>query len=484
MLLKEQRVKLTKEALYLKENETFLLSEIDTSKLDLSNISIIGEGVGEKRSKIITDKFQLLNISRLTLMNLSIQGLHNEIGDDIQGGNIVLIGSKAQSKPVTDIFISNIAIENSSQDLMAISHANDVTIVNSLFRRSGLGMVIEPLPPGSTDYRPRGSGLLFSNVNDIRISNNRFLEIKKVGIFFSSASIISNDIIVHDNYFDLLNFEKPTHRYGLKGGVGMYFEQSANFQNVNISNNTILNFSLNGLRMNGKNFTVRNNRINTTECGQALDTEIGGVAFKAHFLEKAVISDNCVQNTEAGVLMESWGEINNVLITKNKVYNPVSGVIIEYKGAGVYSEVVVDGNEIYDSQKSAVIFRASKVAYGNTVQNNTIINNLSWGEDSIVSKGPLVYFQRQNNIYFGNNYLSGQAHSLKWNYLYLHDVDNSIIKNNSITSLTGKDSQFGGVYIDKESDSNDFYNINFKRVTGGITDNGSDNVFKAINFIK
>jgi hypothetical protein len=474
--------KLTKEALYLKAGEKFLLSSVDTSNLDLANISIIGEGKAEQRSKIITDKFQLLNISRLTLMNLTIHGLHNEIGDNIQGGNIVLIGSKAQSKPVSDIFISNIAIENSSQDLMAISHATGVTIVNSLFRRSGLGMVIEPLPEGSTDYRPRGSGLLFSNVNDIRITNNKFLEIKKVGIFFSSSSIISNDIIVQDNYFDLLSFEKPTHRYGLKGGVGMYFEQSANFENVNLTNNTILNFSLNGIRMNGKNFTVRNNQINTLECGQAFDGTIGGVAFKAHFLEKATISENCVQNTEAGVLMESWGEIYNVLISKNTVHNPISGVIVEYKGTGVYSEIVVDGNEIYDSQNSAVIFRSFNVASGNTVQNNTIINSFSRGQSTIVSQGPLIFLQKQDNIYLGNNFISGQAHSLRWNYLYLNDVDNSIIKNNFITSLTSEDFDFGGVYIDKNSDDNNFFNITFKGLAVGITDNGNGNVLKSINF--
>jgi hypothetical protein len=33
-----------------------------------------------------------------------------------------------------------------------------------------------------------------------------------------------------NNYFDIQNFEKPTYRYGLKGGTGVYLDQTLNIK--------------------------------------------------------------------------------------------------------------------------------------------------------------------------------------------------------------------------------------------------------------
>ncbi|WP_448547026.1 hypothetical protein [Thalassotalea fusca] len=475
-----EQVALSGEPLLFRKNEVFWLDWVSTDDLRLDGVTIIGEGNDQDRPKIVTNRLELVNISNLNINNIIINGKNNEEGENIQKHAVVLLGAKSLSKRVENISISNTLFNESAQDLLAIAYVDKVQLINNTFKRAGLGMHLEPLN-SDTDPRPRGSGLLLNNVADANIIKNNFFEIKKVGIFLGASQVNSKNIIVANNLFDLQNFEKPTQRYGLKGGVGIYFDQDGNFSDVKLISNTVKNYHLNGFRINGKNFYVENNLFNSVEgCGTeqtSFEEPIGGPAVKSHYMDGAWIKNNCVHNSGALTVLESWNMIKNVTISDNKVYSPHSGIVAEYKFGGRYQDVKVLRNEIYHARAFAIVFRASEYSQGNVISGNTISSLLPYTGERVIAESPLLYFQKQEGLWFYNNWINAEAHSAGWTTARFDGLRYSNIVRNAIISpaIDSKDKSYGGIRLDGESRNNTIDRIEFTNLNPGIHDSGSNN---------
>lgn len=342
----------TSENLHFSSGEEYRIDRVDTAGFALSGVSITGDT--ENKAIIHTDGLHLFDISDLSIANIKIMGIHNEDNDDYvrQGNSLLLIGAKNRLKKATNITVNQVDFENAAEDLLVFWNTKNVTVINNTFRRSGIAMRIAPiLIPG--DLRPRGSGLLFHNITDANISFNQFFEIKKVGVFFDAEDILDENIVINDNYLDLLSFEKPTQRYGLKGGVGIYIANKINSNNIQIYNNRILNYTMNGMRINGTNITVRDNSFNfrgqCTEMDHSIAKPLVGMAIKAHYLIGSEIINNCIQNTHAGVVLESWDNIENIKVNKNRIYGANVNFWIDDQEGGKSSNITIDDNILADS---------------------------------------------------------------------------------------------------------------------------------------
>jgi len=342
----------TNEDLHFLSGEEYRVGRIDTAGLALTGISITGDA--NNKAVIHTDGLHLFDINDLSITNIKIMGIHNEDNDDDvrQGNSLLLIGAKDRLNKASNITVNQVDFENSAEDLLVFWNTKNVTVTNNTFRRSGVAMRIAPiLIPG--DLRPRGSGLLFHNITDAAVSFNKFYEIKKVGIFLDAEDILDENILIHDNYLDLLSFEKPTQRYGLKGGVGIYIANTINSNNIQIYNNRILNYTMNGMRINGTNITVKDNFFNfsgqCTEMDKSIAKPLVGMAIKAHYLIDSEIINNCIQNTHAGVVLESWDNIENIKVNKNSIYGANVNFWIDDQEGGKSSNIVIDGNILGDS---------------------------------------------------------------------------------------------------------------------------------------
>jgi hypothetical protein len=469
------------ESLVFQGGEQFNISYVNTTNLDLSGIKIIGISKNNIKPIIQTDGLVLRDISGLSLSGLQINGIHNEEGDEQQGGSLIFLGGSSTQNIVDNITFNNMLMVNAAEDLLAIWNAKNVSVTNSEFKRAGLAMRIAPiLIPG--DFRPTGSGVLLHHVEAVDVSVNHFYELKKFGVYLSSKDIISKNIDIFNNYINMQNYEKPTYRYGLKGGAGIYLDQSAKFSHVRIQGNSLHNIR-NSIRINGSDIIVKDNNFNILgTCGEEVEgfeLPLGGIAIKGHYLSNAIIEGNCVQNTEVGVALESWDNIEKVNIVKNKIYKAVSSIVVEYNYDGAYSNVNVTQNELYGSQVNGIAFRSQYESANNSVVGNTLISTPYWGVNEL--GGPLISLEKQTNFYLDNNWLSAKARSVNWNYLILTEVNNSRFKRSYIKSFSGEDRNFAGIYIrDENSIANSFENITLENLNPGIIDKGIGNEFKNI----
>jgi len=344
---------ITKESITLKSNETFVLNEINTAGIHLSDINIIGLSDSTKKPIIKTNKLYLFDINDLLIDNIKIMGINNDEGETEQSNTLVLIGAKDKYNKANNITITNSEFENSAEDLLVFWNTQKVIVKNNIFKRSGLAMRIAETIGDPNDLRPRGSGLLFHNIINASIESNEFYEMKKFAVFLDGSDILDDDIRIFDNHIDMLNFEKPTKRYGLKGGAGIYIGNSTNSQNIHILNNRILNYTMNGMRINGDNIIVKNNSFNfnsaCTTADQTISSPLVGMAIKAHFLTNSKIENNCVQNTAAGIVLESWENIENINISQNSIYGAITPFYFVNKYGGQHSNITKENNTISDA---------------------------------------------------------------------------------------------------------------------------------------
>jgi hypothetical protein len=467
-------------SLILKSGEVFLVQNVNTEGLQLSNVKIVGASENIQQPIVLTDRLFLLDVNNISISNIHFKGINFEEGDTEQGNAIIVMGSRDELKKVSQIQFINNYIEDGAEDLLSIWNAKDIQISNSTFKRSGLAMRIAPImTPG--DLRPRGSGLLFLNVENVLVNSNEFYAMKKIGIYLDGKEIGSWNVDIIDNYLDLESFEKPTYRYGLLGGVGIYLTNTPNIHNVNIFGNRILNYKGNGMRLNGSEVVVKNNHLNylgnCNDKDNNLELPYVGIAFKGHYLTNSIIENNCIKNSSAGISLESWGEINHVKINKNVMYNATNAIYVITVNDGNYGDITINRNELYGTKNYGIAFRSAQTSYNNKIMSNTIANA------NTPMDGPLISLQRQNNLYYGNNWVMGQAQSINWNHLRLNKVANSTFKNSVFKSYNGVDRNFGGIYIkDQESENNRFDNINFQKLNPGIKDSGNNNSFNNITY--
>jgi len=456
----------------------YYIESVNTSAMGLSNIRLLGITKDGVKPIIHTNKLRLAEISDIYINNLAIYGKDNEEGDEQQGTTVTFLGSKYNSTKVSNITVTNSLFENSAEDLLIIWNSDKIRISNNVFRRSGSAMRISAiLTPG--DYRPRGSGVLFHNVSDLTVSENEFYEMKRTGIFLDATDILNDDIQILNNFIDMISYEKPTHRYGLKGGAGIYVGNSPNFSNITIQGNRILNFKMNAIRLNGSNITVKDNAINYLGTCHEMDTSIVdpnvGIGIKAHYLTNADISGNCFQNTSTAISLESWSHINSVKIDQNTVYDTTNAIFVTYAYDGTYSDVTVSKNEIYRTKTYGIAFFSKNVSEGNKIYGNTLVSK------GAPLAGPMIKLHNQHRFYFDNNWVMAQAGSINWNHMILEKVTSSIIKRSTFQSYSGKDSDFGGVFIrDSASSNNLFKDLTFTNLNPGIYDNGVGNRFENI----
>jgi len=468
------------EALIFEEDEIYRLENIDTASLDFSNIKLLGVSTNKgKKPTILTNKLYLFDINNLLINNLRIMGINNNEGETEQSNTLVLIGSKNKDYKAENLTVSNSEFVNSAEDLLVFWNSQNVTVNNNEFRRSGLAMRIAPIIGDPNDLRPRGSGLLFHNIIDASINFNEFYEMKKFAIFFDGSDLLDKNINIFNNHIDMLNFEKPTKRYGLKGGAGIYIGNSTNSHNIRIQGNRILNYTMNGMRINGSEIIVKNNffnfRNNCNEHDESITGPLVGMAVKAHFLIDSEITGNCVRNTSAGIVLETWKNIKNINIENNTITDAKASIYITHKYSGVYSNLKINRNILLGSINNGIAMYSNGLSEGNSITGNTMVDK------SKSLQGPLISLQNQTNLYFDNNWLTGQATSLKWNFLRLRNVHNSSFKRSAINSFSGNDKAYGGIYIeDPLSSGNYFKDITFKNLSPGVHDNGINNIFDNI----
>jgi len=342
----------TKEDLNFLSGEKYQITRVDTQGLDLEGVSIIGDK--DNKAVIHTDGLHLFDINSLLIENVKIMGIHNEDNDDDvkQGNSLLLIGSRNRLIKINNITVRDVDFENAAEDLLVFWNTKNVSVTNNTFSRSGLAMRTVP-SADPNDLRPRGSGLLFHNVIDLEVSFNEFYQIKKVGVFLDGEDILDENIVIHDNYFDLLSEEKPTQRYGLKGGAGIYIANSINTQNVQIYNNNILNYTMNGMRINGVNIKVFDNSFNFRGQCNEMDTSIAkplvGMAIKAHFLLDSEITNNCIQNSHSGIVLESWDNIEGIKVNNNTIYGAKVNFWVDDQEGGKSSNIVIEDNVLANS---------------------------------------------------------------------------------------------------------------------------------------
>lgn len=468
------------ESIFFEPGEIFNIRSVDTRGFGINNVRLVGISEEGQKPTIITDKFHLFDVSNLYINNLKFTGLHNEIGDTEQGTSIVILGTKDKAHKADGITVTNSLFEESAEDLAAVWNSKNVRFSNNVFKRSGLAMRTQISEDNPNDLRPAGSGLLFFNVDEGNVSFNEFYEMKKTAMYFHAEEIINKNVEITDNYIDMESFEKPTLRYGLLGGAGIYIGNSPNFYNFRVQGNRVLNYKGNAVRVNGSNMLVKNNFFNFNGSCNEMDSNImpgAGIAVKGHYLKDSTIEGNCFQNSGAGISLESWNEIRNIKIVNNIIYNAENAIYVTYKGSSVYSDLLIDRNRLFGTKNYGIVFFSNGLSTGNRVTGNTLVTSQQkFG-------GPLIAIKNQDKFYFNNNYVQGQATSYNWNHLVLTNVSNSTFIRSEFRSPNGEDSHFGGIYIrDGKSINNKFDKITFTKLDPGYKDDGNNNSFTNISY--
>lgn len=450
----------------------YLVKDISTAGKGFSNITIIG--VGDARLK--TNQLHFADIPFLTIKNLKIEGIDYYEGSEEQDTSLVFVGTK-KSTLVDNVTFDNVTISKAAEDLLAIWNVNNLVVTNNTLMEAGLAMRIAPILVPN-DLRPRGSAFAIKNIKNANFSSNTVLAAKKVGIYFASENFVSNNIVLSNNFIDLKSDSQPTQRYGLLGGNGIYFDQTTNFEKVDIFGNNIRNYNTSALRINGSGFNVFDNQMNSSEnCspqGQYVEPSIGASGIKSHYLKNSFIYSNCVENSLSGVSLESWGVISNVTISTNTIYNSNSSIVVQYKSGGTYNHINIHDNQIYGALQNAIALRSDHIVSNNSVQRNTIISNMNWdGTDR--RKGPLVYFQNQSDFKIKLNYLVTTAYSKNWTHVLFNGSKNGIFERNIVMSGTGDDYRLGGVTLYSNTSGIEVSNNDFYSLSPGIINESKSN---------
>ena len=458
------------------KGDDYLIKNIDTENKGLNNISIVGFG---DNARLKTNQLHLKDIPFLTIKNLKVEGVDYYEGTEEQDTSLVFVGSK-KSTLISNIIFDNVRISKAAEDLLAIWNTNNIMIMNSELSQAGLAMRIAPILTPN-DLRPRGSGIVIKNIQNATFSGNKILATKKVGIYFSSQGFISNNLVLSNNYIDLKSQTQPTQRYGLLGGNGIYFDQTTNFDRVDIFGNNIRNYNTSALRLNGNHFNVFDNKMNSfTNCSgseEQIEPSIGASGIKSHYLENSIIYSNCIENSLSGVNLESWGMISNISISTNKIFKSNSSIVVQYKVGGTYDQIKVNDNEIYGALQNAIAFRSDHLVSGNSVLRNTIISGMQW-DGTNNRKGPLIYLQNQSNFQVKLNYLATTAYSKNWTHLLLNGSIDGVVNNNVFLSATGDDESIGGVTLYDNTSNIEVIENNFYDLSPGVFDHGTKNIIR------
>ena len=189
------------------------------------SIALIGENWS--RSKILTSSLNFSQFKHSYIHNLSIEGIESQLSPDF----LVRFGVDPVNK-IDKVTIDKVIFRNSGQDLINIVGAREVSITSSHFENAGyMNIRLNPDSCNNSDpncdKREHGNAITLKNVGDltvgdirpVRIENNYFTQIRRVGIM---ALENSHNIIATRNTFNLLSKSQPSTLYGLRGGACFY----------------------------------------------------------------------------------------------------------------------------------------------------------------------------------------------------------------------------------------------------------------------
>ena len=123
------------DSLYFSPNETFNIRSIDTKGLHINNVRLVGITEDKIKPTIKTDKFHLFDVSNLYINNLTITGIHNEVGDEEQGTSIVILGTKNEENKASNIVVTNNIFKKSASK----STKKNTSVLNN---KPGIGKAI------------------------------------------------------------------------------------------------------------------------------------------------------------------------------------------------------------------------------------------------------------------------------------------------------------------------------------------------------
>ncbi|RUO46648.1 hypothetical protein CWE21_10865 [Pseudidiomarina aquimaris] len=466
------------DALYFYGNEKFWLRGIELNDPTLEVVNLVGVAHEGNQPTVITEGMSLIINGRMSISGLRFEGYKPY--EPTLGNKGYLLKTTVGHDLTSGLRIENNDFSNASEDLLAVWNSTNVSIHNNRFQRAGLADHIEVmLIPG--DERPIGSGVVVNNIVDANIIRNDFYEIKKIGIYFDSTHIVSKNVTIANNLFDLKHYEVPTKRYGFQGAVGVYLNQIMEFSNFEILGNTFLG-TINGVRINGSDIRVAYNNFNpsgyctNTSTSTSSIIEDTGIAIKGHYLENIKIENNCIDNHAVGIALVSWKNISDVDINENKINDGHTGIVVEDIEGADFNSISIVRNELYRVLGNNIALRSRTVSSNNIVVQNTILQDPTWHRTGITTDGPLIVANNQNRLFIENNYLIATPTSVNWNLITLNGVTESFIKRNYLRpSQLGKSESFGGIKLNNSSTGNLLLNNTFVGFYPGIHDYGSQN---------
>ena len=229
-----------------------------------------------------------------------------------------------------------------------------------------------------------GSGVVFYRTNNSLIENNHFENIYGPDNIWVSG--INN--IINNNFFD---------GCGAQIGVPQNYDESSCIEvddkayssfNVEISgknwitNNTLLNYTENGIIVSGfSDVVVENNLIiNGTTFGLTLggiQNEPGAILVTSNINSEAPSDikfyNNTINGGVSGIKLYGLGlhTGENIIIENNKIYNTTRGIFVLGNDNNCYSELLIENNILLDNEYSVYSTETYKIKIGN----NTISGN-------------------------------------------------------------------------------------------------------------
>ena len=194
-------------------------------------------------------------------------------------------------------------------------------------------------------------------------------------------------------YQNIINYTLP----GLGQGIALNGEDN----NVNISNNRLIDIGLEAIRIRGNTGEVEEHIIidsNNISC-PTLSSCDNGISFPQGFDKNVNITNNIIDgygNLTYGIFIDNDGDVDNLLIEKNVIKN-----LRVNNGTGIKGEV---GGGIFNS----------------TIFNNTINN--TW-------KG--IYLNHSLNTTIKSNYIYNATQY----GIHIEDTNGTVIRNNFVNSL-------------------------------------------------
>jgi len=163
-----------------------------------------------------------------------------------------------------------------------------------------------------------------------------------------------------------------------------------------------------GIQMTGSNAIIRSNKIERSfEYGISLTLSSNPI------IDGNEICNNNTQNTSAKNQINIGLQGNNSpIITNNKIYGSTNtktgGIGLWVYGSGAYSNIVIDGNTIYNNAFGLTLYGAGGGIINGVVSNNVIYNNninpdvMTTGSGINVNGGTAVQPVIKRNVIYGN----------------------------------------------------------------------------------